>query len=207
MKHFRLTLSIIMLALILILFSFGVYAILRPNTGIANNTDFISGDENVFVSVDCLYNGPTLTTADATPTKSYVINQTDPDSYKDGPITLDSWKLGRTDFTSTQTVISLTFTIKNLNTKNSLNVSMTNLAYDFNQRFTTTYKQAPSVEELEQAGASDCESTSASAVCQVPTINILPGQSCCIKLIYELKNFSSSFSLENNVQVLFESSL
>ena len=207
MKHFRLIISIIMLILILALLSFGVYSILKGNSGVSNNTDFNSGDENVFVRVECSYDGPELVSTGATPTQSYEIKKDDPSSYENGPITLNSWFLGETNFTNTENKISLTFVITNLNDKNGLNINFSNLAYDSAKRFTTSYVTGNSTNDLETSEPIILNSNSANSVVDVPQLTIGAGQTIYVRLIYELKNFSSAFAFNNNITVLFSTVL
>ncbi len=204
MKHFRLISSIIMLVLILALLSFGVYSILKGNSGIANNTDFNSGDENVFVKVECSYSGPDLISEGATANKTYEIKKDDPSSYENGPINLDSWYLGETNFTANEPKITLTFVMTNLNDKQGLNISFSNLAYDASQRFTTSYITANTASDLDTFTPTPLTSITANNVCNVPTITVQAGQTIYIRLVYELNDFSRAFSFNNNITVLFE---
>ncbi len=203
MKRFRLITSIVMLVLILALLSFGVYSILKGNTGIANITDFNSGDENVFVKVDCSYSGPALVSQGATANKTYEIKKDDPSSYDNGPINLDSWYLGETNFTSNEPKITLTFVVTNLNDKNGLYINISKLAYDGSQRFTTSYVTASSQSDLETFTPTLLTATSANNTVDVPQLTLQAGQSMYIQLIYELENFSSAFTFNNNIQFLF----
>ncbi len=203
MKRFRLITSIVMLVLILALLSFGVYSVLKDNTGISNTTDFNSGDENVFVKVDCSYSGPALVSQGATANKTYEIKKDDPSSYENGPINLDSWYLGETNFTSNEPKITLTFIVTNLNEKNGLSINISNLAYDSSKRFTTSYATADSLSNLETAEKHSPAPSSASNTVDVPQLSVQAGETIYIQLIYELKNFSSAFTFNNNVEFLF----
>ena len=196
MKRVRLSLIVIMLVIILLLLGFGVYAFVAGNSGITNNVMFNSGDENVFVKIDADYNGPTLSTAGAqVQYPTYTLGRDMGPAYRDEPVDIPSWELGITNFTTTQTVIKLTFVFENLNNVNGLNVSVGNIAYDVEQKFTTSYAVTNSKDAIDSQTPTLLYSTENTAV--MPVQYAAPGETLCIRLIFAVALFDKDFSFAN----------
>ena len=202
-KYVRLTLVIVMLVLSLALLTFGVYSIVVNNSGVSNTVSFDSGDDNVFVKVDAQYSGPTLDEGFKA-THHFQITRDNENAYLDEEMVIPSWSLGQTNFSSTETVITLTFTIENLNSQRALGVEFRELAYDPAQKFTTEYAQATDLEELETVELITLDGTNQNTV-NIDQIVIPQSETVCVKLVYTLQNFDEQFQFLNNVDVVFES--
>lgn len=202
-KYVRLTLVIVMLVLSLALLTFGVYSIVVSNSGVSNTVSFDSGDDNVFVKVDAEYTGPTLDEGFKA-THHFQITRDNENAYLDEEMVIPSWSLGQTNFSSTETVITLTFTIENLNSQRTLGVEFRELAYDPAQKFTTAYAQAADLEELETVELITLDGTNQNTV-NIDQIVIPQSETVCVKLVYTLQNFDEQFQFLNNVDVVFES--
>ncbi len=203
-KYIRLTLVVTMLLLSIALLTFGVYSIVVKNSGVSNNVSFNSGDDNVFVRINAEYDGPALSNQDSK-TYFYELNRQNEGAYEENGLLFDVWDLGPTNFTSTETVITLTFQIDNLNDKRQLGVEFKDLAYDPEQKFTTAYAQAQTEEDLATAQTNLLSAIDGNTV-NIGQIVIPEEGTLFIKLIYTLENFDETFSdFVNNINVVFQS--
>ena len=206
MNKFKLTITITLLIIIFLLLGFGVFAIIRANTGIANTTDFVSGDENVFVRITGAYEGPELVTNGATETYYYELDRADREGYTNEQINIAPWVLGKTNFTEKNTLISLTFTFENLNGVNDLTIDITNVACDINQKFVTSYITTTNQDELNTIQPTVL-SANASNTASLPSITAQNGKIVYVKIIYQLQNFAESFDFQNNININFSTLL
>ncbi len=195
-----------MLVLSLALLTFGVYSIVTNYSGVSNTVSFDNGDENVFVRINAKYEGPKLAEG-YNDEVNLELNRSHTGAYDDEELIQTSgdwrWALGETNFTSEQTVISFTFTITNLNDVNALGVEFQNIAYDIDQRFTTSYKQAQSSEELADAPLNLMSGSNLSTV-DIEQIVIPQNGVLYLTITFELQQFDQQFSLLNNIDIIFE---
>lgn len=205
MNKFKLTITITLLAIIILLLGFGVFALVRANTGIANTTDFVSGDDNVFVRITGEYYGPELTTNGAVKTYYYQLTREDREGYTNDQISITPWILGNTNFTESNTMISLTFTFENLNGVNDLSIDITKIACDLDQKFTTSYIVALNENDLNTNQPTKLEPTNKTSIANLPNIVAHNGEKVYVKIIYQLQNFAESFNFENNITINFSS--
>ena len=139
MKKWKLYAAITVLVIMTGLLSFAVYAATHPTTGVANRTEFITGDENVFVNISAVYEGPDSITPNAEKTYTFLLDKDTDDAYNDLQAASKVWNVGRTNFVQNQhETISFIYTIKNLNTSNDLELTFAQVAVDYAQRFSTT---------------------------------------------------------------------
>ena len=202
-KYIRLTLVIVMLVLSLALLTFGVYSIVVGNSGVSNTVSFDSGDDNVFVRINAEYTGPELS-SQYTETYSYELDRQNEGAYDENPVNIPGWTLGQTNFTTTETVITFTFKIDNLNSQRALGVEFRELAYDPDQKFTTAYAQAQSEEELATAQTNTLSGSNINTV-NIDQIVIPESGTLYVKLVYTLVNFNEQFQFLNNIDVVFQS--
>ena len=195
-----------MLVLSLALLTFGVYSIVTDYSGVSNTVSFDNGDENVFVRINAKYEGPELAEG-YNDEVNLELNRSHTGAYDDEELIQTSgdwkWALGETNFTSEKTVISFTFTITNLNDVNALGVEFKNIAYDIDQRFTTSYKQAQSSEELTDAPLNLMSGSNLSTV-DLEQIVIPKDGTLCVSIVFQLEQFDQQFSLLNNIDIVFE---
>lgn len=205
-RYIRLSLVILMLVLSLALLTFGVYSIVTDYSGVSNTVSFDNGDENVFVRINAKYEGPELAEGFYDEV-NLELNRSHTGAYDDEELIETSgdwkWALGETNFTSEKTVISFTFTITNLNDVNALGVEFKNIAYDIDQRFTTSYKQAQSSEELTDAPLNLMSGSNLSTV-DLEQIVIPKDGTLCVSIVFQLEQFDQQFSLLNNIDIVFE---
>lgn len=208
-RYIRLSLVILMLVLSLALLTFGVYSIVTNYSGVSNTVSFDNGDENVFVRINAKYEGPALAEG-YNDEVNLELNRSHTGAYDDEELidTEESggdwrWALGETNFTSKQTVISFTFTITNLNGVNALGVEFKNIAYDIDQRFTTSYKQAQSSEELADAQLNLLSGSNQETV-DLEQIVIPKDGTLCVSIVFQLEQFAQQFRLLNNIVIVFE---
>lgn len=205
-RYIRLSLVILMLVLSLALLTFGVYSIVTDYSGVSNTVSFDNGDENVFVRINAKYEGPELAEG-YNDEVNLELNRSHTGAYDDEELIQTSgdwkWALGETNFTSEKTVISFTFTITNLNDVNALGVEFKNIAYDIDQRFTTSYKQAQSSEELTDAPLNLMSGSNLSTV-DLEQIVIPKDGTLCVSIVFQLEQFDQQFSLLNNIDIVFE---
>ena len=204
-RYIRLSLVILMLVLSLALLTFGVYSIVTDYSGVSNTVSFDNGDENVFVRINAKYEGPELAEG-YNDEVNLELNRSHTGAYDDEELIQTSgdwkWALGETNFTSEKTVISFTFTITNLNDVNALGVEFKNIAYDIDQRFTTSYKQAQSSEELTDAQLNLLSGSKETV--DLEQIVIPKDGTLCVSIVFQLKQFDQQFSLLNNIDIVFE---
>lgn len=207
-KYIRLSIVVIMLVLCLALLTFGVYSIVTNYSGVSNTVSFDNGDENVFVRINAKYEGPALQNG-ARQEVNVEINRDNPEAYDDEELIKTSgdwqWDLGPTNFTSEQTLISFTFVITNLNNVNAVGVEFRNIAYDIGQRFSTSYKQAESEEELADATLNTLSSTNENTV-NIDQITIPENGVLYVNIVFELKQFDQKIDppVKNNIDIVLE---
>lgn len=202
MKHFKLISTIVMLALVVFLLGFGVYSAAMASNGISNNVKFDTGSKNVFVKINGSYSGPTLTSNGAQATYYYELNKNNSAAYGDEKVNINPWYLGATNFTSTETVISLTFTFENLNNESELDIDISDVAFDADQKFTTSYIAVNAEDALLTTNPTLISSAEENGKAVIPTQTTTFGEKLYIKIIYELKKFDTNFQLDNNINVL-----
>lgn len=209
-RYIRLSLVILMLILCLALLTFGVYSIVTDYSGVSNTVSFDNGDENVFVRINAKYEGPKLAEG-YNDEVNLELNRSHSGAYDDEELIETSgdwrWELGATNFTSEQTTISFTFTITNLNDVNALGVEFRNIAYDIDQKFTTSYKQAASPEALADAPLNTLTGSNENTV-DIEQIVIPQSEkqteTLCVSIIFQLEQFDQQFSFLNNIDIVFE---
>ena len=195
MNKIRLIIVVVMLVITLSMLGVGVYTGLSLNKGIKNQVDFNRGDENVFVEIKSEYAGPKL--ADGKDQSYYfILDRENENAYKDTNM-IPAWDLGATNFKTTETIISLTFTIKNINgAGGNLSIKVSDFAFDAEQKFETSCLVANDVDSLESADKTILNS-------QDPLIfTVADGNQISFRLVYELKKFDKKFRFDNNVEIL-----
>ena len=206
MKKFRFTTTIALLIITICLLTFGVVAILLNQQGVINDTIFISGNDNVFVRITANYDGPALRDEYSNnSTYTFTLDRDKRESYGSNPVNISPWYLGETNFTTEETTITLTFTFDNLNPVNDMYIDMSKIAQDPNQRFTTSYKTAVSVAELENAEPTLLTGTETEAT--LPQLTVEENSSITVQIIYELVNQNYEFEFANNIKVVLTTEL
>ncbi len=201
-KYLRLGTVIAMLVLCLALLCFGVYSIVIGTSGIRNDVTFESGDDNVFVRINAEYSGPELSSGQST--YFYELTRENSQAYAGEKISIPGWVLGQTNFDTTHTVITLTFSIENLNTERELGVTFTNIAYDPEQKFTTAYAQSSDPQGLDSATLVYPQGSNLGTV-NINQIVIEKSGTLYLKLVYTLQNFNEPFDFLNNIDVNLQS--
>ena len=194
MKNVKLVIVIVLLIITLLMFGVGIYTGLVVNRGIKNQVDFNRGDENVFVKITAKYDGPKLPD---TAKESYTctIDRANTDAYKDKNI-IPTWTLGTTNFRTTETEISFTFTIENINGAGGrLDIAISDFAFDEEQKFETSYFVANDVESLQTTTGTLLTSNEAL------TLSVNDGKQISFRLVYQLKKFDTKFRFDNNIQI------
>lgn len=203
MKRYRLILTIVMLVLIVALLSFGVYSLVKSNLGVANSTVFESGNDNVFVKISAEYDGPQLQSEYAeNSTYGFTLDQAKREAYQDQQVPISPWNLGRTDFSTQNTKITLTFTFENLNSEYDLAVDISNVAFDSEGKFATSYASAINESDLVTVVPTTIQSSSNVNVATIPQFVVEKNGKIVIQLTYELKKFDKEFAFTNNISVL-----
>lgn len=208
LKHFRFIATIIMMILIIGILSFGVYAVARDNLGIANKTDFISGDENVFVQITGKYDGPKQEGIGTTASYYFKLTRDDREGYSNEEIAISPWNIGKTNFTKENTTISLTFGFQNLNGAKQMAINISNIAFDSKQKFTTAFITGETETSLDSYAPTPITASSQGEnVTAIPSQYIDVSGIMYIRIIYTIVDFSSSFEFSNNVKVIMSSIL
>ena len=199
MKKFRLIFIIGMLVAVMAFLSFGVYSNLKDPTGVTNKVVFNRGDDNVFLEIKSQYAGPDLEEG-LLPTYEFKLNREEASAYTNQNV-IPAWNLGATNFTTLETEISLTFTIKNINgAGNGIAVAVTDFAFDesVNKKFVVSYYTAADEEALETAEATEVQDTT-----EAISFSIEDGHQVVFKIVYKLKKFDKKFQFDNNLKMTF----
>ena len=209
MKKWKLYAAITVLVIMTGLLSFAVYAAVNPTTGIANRTEFVTGDENVFVNVNAVYDGPESITPNAESSFSFTLDRNTESAYEENKLNTRVWNVGRTNFVAHENeTISFTYTVKNLNTANELNLTFSQIAVDYAQRFSTKIYVydvgiTPTEEHCTVLYAQDDTTKSVLA----DTITLGKGATKIIKIEFHLEAYAQDFEFANNIKVLMETKL
>ena len=209
MKKWKFLTAIAIVILMAGLLGFTVYATFRSTGGVANRTDFLSGDENVFVEISAKYEGPLPDDATSVPDYHYVLDKNKANAFETTPLAIPHWTIGQTNFSHEHTTMAFVYTIKNLNETNKLNVTISEIAADYRQRFETVVYvydegQTPSADNstLLKPSAPNIK------VLTAPTVTINPESTTIIRVEFTIKSFASSFegedAFKNNMSILFE---
>ena len=203
MKNWKLYASIIVLVLMVGLFGYSVYASLRSYVGIANKTEFVTGDENVFVRIDANYEGPTPQGTGYATEFFYELNRTIDDAFNETPVRINDWYIGTTNFIAhEQETIAFVFEITNLNTVNNLQITFSNIASDYEERFLTKiYEYAVGAEKGNGSVLTPASSTA--LVATSPIYELLSGQAKTYRIEFTLNTYSKDFQFDNNMKVTF----
>ena len=195
MNKVRLIIVIVMLVVTLSMLGVGVYTGLSANRGIKNQVDFNRGDENVFVEIKSEYNGPKLAEGKEK-TYYFILDRENEKAYEDTDM-IPAWDLGATNFKATETIISFTFTIKNINgAGGNLSIKVSDFAFDAEQRFETSCLVANDADSLETADKTILNS-------QDPLMfSVADGNQISFRIVYELKKFDKKFKFDNNIKIL-----
>ena len=206
-NKWKLYTTIATLVLMIGLLSYTVYATITGNSGVANRTEFISGDENVFVDISATYSGPALIASDAQTTFTLKITRDNQDSFNENSLTPAVWNIGKTNFVAHEhETIAFTFVIKNLNTETDLNITFSQIAVDYAQRFSSTfyvYDEGQTPTTGISLTAQDANTKTAEA----DMLTIEKGATKVVKVEFKLLSYASDFEFANNMKVVMASKL
>ena len=206
MKKWKLYAAITVLVIMTGLLSFAVYAAINPTSGVANRTEFVTGDENVFVNISATYDGPPSITPNAETSYTFALDRNNSSAYEENKLNNRVWNVGRTNFVAHEyETITFTYNVENLNTANELNLTFSQIAVDFAQRFSTKIyvydiNTTPGEEPCTDLYAQDDTVKNVTA----PTITLGKGESKIIKVEFKLLSYSEDFEFANNMKVLME---
>lgn len=207
MKKWKLYAAITVLVIMTGLLSFAVYAATHPTTGVANRTEFITGDENVFVNISAVYEGPDSITPNAEKTYTLLLDKDNEDSYDDLQVSNKVWNVGRTNFVQNQhETIAFIYTVKNLNTSNDLELIFSQVAVDYVQRFSTTvYVYDVGTIPTEDHATSLYVPDESTKTANSNPIVIGKGEVKVIKIEFKLQSYAEDFEFANHIKVYLKS--
>lgn len=201
MKKWKFVVSIVMAVMVVVALGFGVYAAVKGTGGVNNTTDFNVSSDNVFVKIVGEYNGPSSTDAGASKTYSYELNKETEGAYDDASKAIPAWKIGSTNFTRQETVMTIDFEFTNLNDENSLKIDITKIAVDSEVKFETEYVVCLNKSDLIEDNYQDLIGTNNGG--QIRDIIVDPTETVYVRVVYTLKSFEKTFNFQNNIQVAF----
>ena len=209
MKKWKLYAAITVLVIMTGLLSFAVYAATNPTTGVANRTEFITGDENVFVNISAVYEGPDSITPNAEKTYNYILDKDNADAYDDLQANSKVWNVGRTNFIQNQhETISFIYTIKNLNTANDLEITFSQVAVDYALRFLTTlYVYDLGTIPTEDHATHLYTNDDITKTTNTTPIVIGKGEVKVIKIEFKLNSYAEDFEFANHIKVYMKTKL
>lgn len=209
MKKWKLYTSIAVLVIMTCLLGLGIYASISSYNGVTNQTEFVSGDENVFVKIAGTYTGPTPQSANYQLTYNYELTRENSSAFEETPATLPVWYVGKTNFKArTEETLTFVFELTNLNTEYELEVAISGIATDYDNHFSTTYY-------IYDVGSSDFgngtkltpENNNIYSM-SIPTFTLgktEQNNKKAIKVVFELESYAEDFEFENNMKINFAS--
>lgn len=200
-KNVRLILSVLMLICVIGALIFGVIAITSENLGIANTTTYNLATKDVRVEVVGKYKGPQLNAG---------YNSTYSDKVENEGDKLENWSLGDIYLSYEEKTMSVTFCFKNLNVSNTLQVSVSDYAFDSEGRIKSYYKIGDTEELVEEdVGRVEIQSPEngiPTFVVEKSVANEEPKEKW-IKLTFEAVKFDKDITslLDNSLTITLES--